>query len=72
MKMQNIKKITLINIIANIILQLTNIVSWFIIPKIILSNFGSDVNGLVSSITQFLSYITLVEGGITGDRKSVV
>lgn len=66
MKMQNIKKITLINIIANIILQLTNIVSWFIIPKIILSNFGSDVNGLVSSITQFLSYITLVEGGITG------
>ncbi len=66
MKMQNIKKITLINIVANIILQLTNIVSWFIIPKIILSNFGSDVNGLVSSITQFLSYITLVEGGITG------
>ena len=66
MKMQNFKKITLINIIANIILQLTNIVSWFIIPKIILSNFGSDVNGLVSSITQFLSYITLVEGGITG------
>lgn len=66
MKMQNFKKITLINIIANIILQLTNIVSWFIIPKIILSNFGSDINGLVSSITQFLSYITLVEGGITG------
>ncbi len=60
------KKITLINIIANLILQLANILTWFIIPKIILSYFGSSVNGLVSSITQFLSYIGLVEAGITG------
>ena len=35
-------------------------------PKIILSYFGSEVNGLVSSLNQFLAYITLVEGGITG------
>ena len=64
--MDNKKKVTLINIISNIVLQIANIFSWFIIPKIILSYFGSDVNGLVSSITQFLSYITLIEGGITG------
>lgn len=63
---KDFKRITLLNIFANILLQFANIFSWFIIPKIILSNFGSDVNGLVSSITQFLSYITLVEGGITG------
>ena len=61
----NKKKVTLINIISNIVLQIANIFSWFIIPKIILSYFGSNVNGLVSSITQFLSYITLIEGGIT-------
>ena len=66
MKKRNVKKITLINIISNIILQIANIFSWFIIPKIILTYFGSDVNGLVSSITQFLSYITLIEGGVTG------
>lgn len=60
------KKITLLNIISNIILQFTNILTWFVIPKVILSYFGSDVNGLVSSITQFLSYISLVEGGISG------
>ena len=65
-KVDNKKKVTLINIISNIVLQIANIFSWFIIPKIILSYFGSDVNGLVSSITQFLSYITLIEGGITG------
>ena len=34
--------------------------------EIILTNFGSSVNGLVSSLNQFLSYITLIEGGITG------
>lgn len=60
------KRITLINMISTLILQIVTIISGFIIPKIILSNFGSDVNGLVSSLTQFLNYITLVEGGITG------
>lgn len=60
------KRITLINMISTLILQIVTIISGFIIPKIILTNFGSDVNGLVSSLTQFLNYITLVEGGITG------
>ena len=59
-KMKN--KITLLNIFSNIILQITNIITWFVIPKIILNYFGSNVNGLVSSITQFLGYISLVEG----------
>ena len=62
----NKSKITLINIISNIILQFATIVSGFIIPKIILSYFGSSVNGLVASLNQFLSYISLIEGGITG------
>ena len=35
----------------------------FIVPKITIDYFGSDVNGLVSSITQFLAYITLLESG---------
>lgn len=59
-------KVTLINILSNIFLQIVNIITWFIIPKIILVYFGSNVNGLVSSITQFLSYISLVEGGLSG------
>ena len=59
-------KITLINIISSLILQIVTLISGFIVPKIILSYFGSSVNGLVSSLNQFLSYITLIEGGITG------
>lgn len=65
--MKKIKSnITLLNTISNVILQILTLISGFIIPKIILSYFGSSVNGLVSSINQFLSYISLVEGGITG------
>ena len=60
------KKVTLLNIITSIILQTVLIINGFVIPRIILSYFGSDVNGLVSSITQFLNYITLLEGGVTG------
>lgn len=59
-------KITLINMILSLVLQIVTILSGFVIPKLILSYFGSNVNGLVSSITQFLSYITLLEGGVSG------
>ena len=59
-------KISLLNIVTSFFLQIITIISGFIIPKIILNNFGSDVNGLIASIQQFLSYITIVEGGISG------
>ena len=59
-------RITLLNTITTLLLQIVTIISGFLIPKIIIDAFGSEVNGLVSSIGQFLSYISLVEGGITG------
>ncbi len=59
-------RITLLNIISSIFLQLITIISYFVIPKIILVYFGSEVNGLVSSLNQFLNYITLIEGGVSG------
>lgn len=51
------------NILTNILLQLIIIIYGFVVPKIIISYFGSSVNGLVSSITQFLGYIALLESG---------
>lgn len=59
-------KVTLLNIASSLLLQVVSVISGLIVPRIILSCFGSDINGLVSSINQFLSYITLIEGGITG------
>ena len=59
-------RITLVNMLSAFLLQICLIISGLIIPKIILSEFGSDVNGLVCSISEFLNYITLIEGGVTG------
>lgn len=57
------KKIKL-NTISSLILQIVTIVYGFVLPKLILSNYGSDVNGLITSLTQFLSVISLLEMGI--------
>ena len=60
------KKVTLLNITSSIIAQIMSVISSLIVPRLILGTFGSNANGLVSSISQFLNYITLIEGGITG------
>lgn len=52
------------NIFISLLLQVVTIISGFITPKIILSYFGSETNGLVSSINQLLNYIQLIEGGL--------
>lgn len=63
--MKKTNNITILNILSNLVLQFVTLISGFIIPKLIINTFGSSVNGLISSINQLLSYITLVEGGIT-------
>ena len=57
-------KIVSKNIIFTILLQLTIMISGLIVPRVILVFFGSTVNGLISSINQFLTYGSLLEGGV--------
>lgn len=45
-------------------LQIFTIVCGFILPRLYLEYYGSAVNGLVSSITQFLGFIALAECGV--------
>lgn len=52
------------NTIASLVLQICSVLCGFIVPKLILSHYGSDVNGLVNSITQFLSFISLLDLGV--------
>ena len=59
------KKVALKNIVFSIILQFVTMIGSFIVNRIIVLQFGSDVNGLVISINQFLSYVQLLEGGLT-------
>ena len=52
------------NIVSSLILQFITLIYGFIVPILIIRHFGSETNGLVSSITKFLSYIVLLEVGI--------
>ena len=59
------KKRATVNVISSMFLQLVSIISGFILPRLILTYFGSDITGLISSIGQFLNYISLFEGGVS-------
>jgi len=56
----------LTNTITTALLQIVVMISGFILPKVMLSQYGSEINGLVTSITQLISYLTLVEAGLSG------
>ena len=58
-------KLAITNIISSIILQVVTAISGLILPRFFISCYGSAINGMVVSITQFLSYLALVEAGIS-------
>ena len=64
------KRRAIFNIITSMLFQIVTIISGFIIPKLIITTFGTSINGLVSSATQFLSYISLLEAGIGGVARA--
>ena len=55
-----------LNSLSTAIYQIVVMIVGFITPRILLSVYGSEINGLVSSITQFITYFSLVEAGIAG------
>lgn len=52
------------NTYSSFTFQITTIICGLILPRLILSAFGSEVNGLVNSITQFLALISFLELGV--------
>lgn len=53
-----------INTILSLLAQLVTIISGFVLPRAILAVYGSSINGLISSISQFLSIIGLLDLGV--------
>lgn len=53
------------NSITTALLQVVTMISGFITPRFMLIAYGSEINGLVSSILQFISYFNLVEAGLS-------
>lgn len=58
------KKKLYLNNVSSILNQLISIIVGLILPRLFLSAYGSDVNGLVSSITQMLSVISILDFGV--------
>lgn len=52
------------NMITSLLLEAVLAISGIIVPQLFTTVYGSAVNGLVSSISQFISYMSLVEAGI--------
>lgn len=52
------------NSVSTGLLQVVNMVIGFLLPKLMLKFYGSEINGLVTSITQFISYFNVVEAGL--------
>lgn len=57
-------KLAMKNLTANLILQVVVFISGIILPKFFLEAYGSSVNGMVTSINQFLTYLGLAEAGV--------
>ena len=52
------------NTVFSLLYQLVALICGFVLPRYMISYYGSEVNGLVSSITQFLGFIGLAECGV--------
>lgn len=59
-----------LNVITTLINQLVTTCCGLITPRILIGAFGSEAYGIAVSIAQFLSYITLLEGGIGGVARA--
>lgn len=60
------------NSIASMIGQGVSIICGFILPRLVLSNFGSTYNGLIQSVTQFLSVVALLRAGVGGATRATL
>ena len=64
MNLSNRNNLLKVNTVASIVYQLVTLVCGFILPRLIIGNYGSSVYGLISSITQFLGVVSLLELGM--------
>ena len=52
------------NLLSGVVYQVVLIVLSFLLPRLYLENFGSEVNGVLSTIKQIFAYMFLLESGI--------
>jgi len=65
------KKLKL-NIVTSIGLQVITLACGFVLPGLILNAYGSVYNGIINSVNQFLSCITLLRAGVGGATRAAL
>ena len=58
------KKRLYLNTLTSLVFQVTTVICGFILPRLILKHYGSEVNGIISSINQFLVLISFLDLGV--------
>lgn len=61
-----------LNIATTLINQLVMTACGIVVPGIFINAFGSEAYGISVSVTQFLSYITLLESGVGGVARAML
>lgn len=70
--LDNRQKRAKMNIIVSLCCQILTVACGLITPRLMLGAYGSEAYGMCSSITQFLGYIALLEGGIGGVARAAL
>lgn len=65
-------KKALYNSLFSLGLQFISLVCGLILPRLILSNYGSAYNGITSSITHFISCVSLMKAGLGGVTRAAL
>ena len=65
-------KKALYNIVTQMSYEVVAMVCGLVLPRFILSAFGSSYNGMVASITMFLDYISFLTLGISGSVRVAI
>lgn len=61
---KKIKSHSLQNFLSGVIYQFCVAVSGIILPRLIITHYGSVLNGLISTVTQMVAYLAIVEMGL--------
>ena len=65
-------KKAVINIFGSLTVQLITVICGFIVPRLTIGAYGSEMNGIINSASQFLGYIALLDAGVGGVVRSAL
>lgn len=62
--MSSMKRKGVLNILLSIFYKIITVAVGLLLPKLFITNYSSNLNGLQSSVTQIFGYIALLEAGV--------